>query len=512
MIITNIVILVYISKEVEHSNSLTSLTNLGDLGYYLSQIALIVRSLDLGKKINIPSFYNTTDLENMISNLRSSQTKILDDFNSWSYCSHSKIVKNAIIPYSIYENAVKTKYGSLHTITGFFIEKVSLKQSEFILIKLRADNTNYENELFFIIFNAFGNSFKHIYKAVQGLADCEIARVEKLSSVDNSLMFAGVGILSVAFTFITVYLLTIDVYLNNLWETLHKRVMSGFIEVKLRITERLAHYHDLVEYSDSESQTHLSKNQKKVHFRHSLRYLLRFSILFISAAIFYIISAFVFNESIHKFLYYRPLLTSTLIQRKIKTNELCFFTLENEFQYTNASISKLYPYFYPMQDIHNSIYELVDLIESTKITLRNSNIMKFMSADVKELVYEKYDGMKAFMKLGSFRALSFLMQESLFIAMDNGINEFSVIEDFFKEVKEYSEVTKAIGNKVDNDSKNFIDLQVSNLIYFTSAFCVMWLGLYIGFYIPYLSNEVNITKYITKLLMIIPNRFKIKNR
>lgn len=127
MIITNIVILVYISKEVQHSNSLTALTNLGDLGYYLSQIALIVRSLDLGEKINMASFYNITDLENMISNLKSSQTKLLDDFNSWSYCSHSEAVKKDITPYYVYENAIKMKYGSLHTITGLFIEKVSLK-------------------------------------------------------------------------------------------------------------------------------------------------------------------------------------------------------------------------------------------------------------------------------------------------------------------------------------------------------------------------------------------------
>ncbi|OMJ87344.1 hypothetical protein SteCoe_10939 [Stentor coeruleus] len=507
LIITNIVILIYISKEVEHSNSLTALTNLGDLGYYLSQIALIVRSLDLGTKINIPAFYNTIDLENMISNLISSQTKLLDDFKSWSYCKDSEVVKNNVIPYSVYENMVKTKYGSLHAITGMFIEK-----SELILIKLRANNTNYENELFFIIFNAFGSSFEHIYQAIIGLKNCEIARVDELSSVNNSLMFAGVGILAVAFTFITVYLLTIDVYLNNLWETLHKRVMSGFIEVKLHLTERLAHYHDLVEYSDSEPLQHSAKHQKKVRFRHSLRYLLRFSILFISAAIFYIVSAFVFNESIHKFLYYRPLLTSTLIQRKIKTNELCFFTLENEFQYTNASINKLYPYFSPMQDIHNSIYELVELIESTKITLRNPNIMKFMSADVKGFIYEKYNGTRAFMKLGTFRALSFLMQESLFIVMDNKIDEFYVVDDFFDEVKEYSEATKAISMEVNKDSKNFINLQVSNLIYFTSVFCVMWIGLYVGFYLPYLSNEVNITKYITKLLMIIPNTFEIRNR
>lgn len=80
--IYNIIILVYISKEVNNMNSLITLIQLGDNGYSMSQIALISRSLDITQKNKNLSFYSISDLQAKINETLAFQQKMLSSYDS----------------------------------------------------------------------------------------------------------------------------------------------------------------------------------------------------------------------------------------------------------------------------------------------------------------------------------------------------------------------------------------------------------------------------------------------
>ena len=61
-----IVMTIYISTEVNSSNDLSTIIHLGDLSYYLTYLALIVRSLDMSYKYNISTVYSNNDLADLL--------------------------------------------------------------------------------------------------------------------------------------------------------------------------------------------------------------------------------------------------------------------------------------------------------------------------------------------------------------------------------------------------------------------------------------------------------------
>lgn len=127
MIASNIAIVAYISKEVNHSNSLTAFTNLSNLAYALSQTSLILRAIDLNY---ITGTFNVFTLQNATDNialLKKYQNLLLSDYDSWSYCPSSNIINKNVISYWDFESEPVLKYGSLTSIVGIVITKVCFK-------------------------------------------------------------------------------------------------------------------------------------------------------------------------------------------------------------------------------------------------------------------------------------------------------------------------------------------------------------------------------------------------
>lgn len=120
----NIFIMVYISQAVNHANSLDTLNQLGDLAYTSAQIALIARSIDIGLQSGRPSLFSIDSLELRISQIKILQQKLLNDYDSWSFCEYSEMVKHPIISYWDFIDLSEAKHESLHMIIGLIIQNV----------------------------------------------------------------------------------------------------------------------------------------------------------------------------------------------------------------------------------------------------------------------------------------------------------------------------------------------------------------------------------------------------
>lgn len=124
LIISNIIILVYISQEVDHSNSLTALNDLGNLAYSISQTILILRSFDKGLRLGIKNFYTQTRFEDVINDLKILEETLINDYDSWAYCPVSRIAKENLISYWELENIPVLKFSNLRDIVSMIVQRV----------------------------------------------------------------------------------------------------------------------------------------------------------------------------------------------------------------------------------------------------------------------------------------------------------------------------------------------------------------------------------------------------
>lgn len=350
-----------------------------------------------------------------------------------------------------------------------------------------------------------GASFRQTEMALDVLKMCELQRIENLGVMRTYLLLAAVGILGCAYGFLTLYFLTIDKHLNTIWEYLRLRVHKSYFDIKQNIKERLINYHNMPEISDNELDSNLYKNSVPLNYWHSLRFLLRFSILFIFAAIFYIIIAFVFYENIRSNLYYRPILISTIVKRKVDMTEMTFFTLENEITNTPISLQNLFPNFISLRTEKEVSHDIYDSIINTRKVFRSDDIFNLMSNQLKTYIYESISNSSSFMKFGTFRALAYLVQEAIFI-LDNNIDDHTQeLENFCKDAIHYDDMVKITSAMADRDSKEFINSKLDRLIYFISTCCLFFLVLYAVYYYPLLRSKIILLKRMTKLFVIIPS-------
>jgi hypothetical protein len=88
----NIAVVAYVSYEISTAKSLEALSNLGELAFSFSQIALEVRSADIQIRLNLP--YNLTGLSQAIIATESLKNSILENYTSFNFCPASKIVSS----------------------------------------------------------------------------------------------------------------------------------------------------------------------------------------------------------------------------------------------------------------------------------------------------------------------------------------------------------------------------------------------------------------------------------
>lgn len=90
----------------------------------MTQLALILRCLHVENAANISLIYSFDNAQEVLNDIKIHQDKLIKDYNSWSYCPSSKIIKEPIVPYWVLENSPVMKYANLHKVIELIIENV----------------------------------------------------------------------------------------------------------------------------------------------------------------------------------------------------------------------------------------------------------------------------------------------------------------------------------------------------------------------------------------------------
>ena len=379
-----------------------------------------------------------------------------------------------------------------------------------MLVQLSKNSLDYSNYLFFLVFNCFGPTFQVLNIAIEDLVKCEQNRVNDLEVLKNIFLYSGIGILGGSFLFLTLYLLTIDSSLDSVWETLRLRAHRIFLQTRQLILERLAEIHHENEFID-ELELNNYKKSRPLHFKHSRRYMVKFSILFIVSAIFFIVNAFVFYQTIENYLSSRTLLISTLAERRVLTTQLSFYTLEFRIQQTSYSIQGTFKNFTGIPYPQDGFFSVASKIDQTMRYFQDKNLKKLMSSQLEQSIYKNNSNTSEFLAFGTYVGLNYITQEGYYLAQDMtaSLDEY---REFFTNIMDINKIVKDNYLQANNDSKAVINGQLNNLIYFDGSCCFFLMLMMIGIYTPMLKFEISLLEKIIFVLKIIPNAKKIAER
>lgn len=126
LLLSNIVIIVYISKEVAHVSSLSGFIDLSNLLYSIAKTTLVVRSYDVYVRTGKFDYFSLEDVKIAATELKKAQDKLLENYDSWSYCPASKIITSKPTAYWVLENEPTLKFDSLYTVVGKLVQNVTL--------------------------------------------------------------------------------------------------------------------------------------------------------------------------------------------------------------------------------------------------------------------------------------------------------------------------------------------------------------------------------------------------
>jgi hypothetical protein len=269
------------------------------------------------------------------------------------------------------------------------------------------------------------------------------------------------------------------------------------------ITERLSEYHNEQDLLENELDSTSFKNSTKFKFRHSLRYLSQFLILFTVGVIFFTVNTFVFYQDIQNYLAYRPIIVS---MRQLRLTELCFYTIENECTGGSLSLIEIYPNNTVFGDTITIYNNVIADMNSILSIYKDQNVLKLMSGTLQQYIYYQIPNVTTFLQYGAYTGTNFVQRESLFIVFNGISDSIPVLLEFLANVADLNSIFEKINKMENDDSKFIIDTKLNNLIYFTAGCCIFLLLLHFVLYCPMFVTEIRVLRRITEILKIIPTK------
>ena len=101
-----------------------AILNLGQLSYYISQLAVISRQFDISYDTGMGDIYTIEEFISILNQTQIQQSNLLLDYPSWSYCQSSDVITKDLIPYISIENPSKIMYTNLYEFTDKMIKNV----------------------------------------------------------------------------------------------------------------------------------------------------------------------------------------------------------------------------------------------------------------------------------------------------------------------------------------------------------------------------------------------------
>ena len=349
-----------------------------------------------------------------------------------------------------------------------------------------------------------GEPFNKIINAYNGLKICELDRLNSLTTMKVYLLIIGISVLCLGFLLLAIYLLIIDKHLNLIWELLRIRARNSVFEMRKNVEERIFQIHVTNESLNSNIDSSILKNGKTLKFRHSLRTLSKFSIIFILALIATFIQYFIFEEDLQISLQYHTTLISSVMIRKILVTKLGFFVLESNIDNSTSSLSSEFPFYHGLNSSKNSVNNVYNQLSENIQGMENPATLKVLSSRVVEYIYNWYPSNLTFLEAGTLRGLIYYTHESLYFAFNNVENDFASFYQYFTEANAFSDAIIEIAYMLNTDMTNLVNSKLYALYFFTGGFGLIFLLMYFCYYYPMLSFDINLLNKLTDLILMIP--------
>ena len=244
------------------------------------------------------------------------------------------------------------------------------------------------------------------------------------------------------------------------------------------------------------------KSPDKPKFRHSLTYLKKISILFISASFIYIINSFAFYYYICKILTFKPTLVSDFMQKRIFINNLGLYSQEHLVDETVTGLTQLFKDHSHLFNLSQGVSHYSSLLTDNLDLYRNSLIQEIVSQPVLSKLNNMIKDSHNFLEYGLMPALIHFAQESSNLIFSNYSTS---LNPYHLKLQSLQSTSDSILDSILSDSSNSVSSYISYLIAFTVTSCFSISLLYLFLYRPMLDQEADVLKGVTKLLIIIPN-------
>lgn len=363
--------------------------------------------------------------------------------------------------------------------------------------------------ILFIIFNGFGYPKTKILNVLEELKSCEESRISNLTNVKNYLLICAICCLFVQAGLLALYMIKTDKYLNHLWNDLRVRAKLIYFDMRNVIEERLNETHNIEQIVEDIIDSETIKDSSVIKSRHSCKFLLRFSTVYLIAAAIFMVSSFYFFDEIILALLTRPSLLITLNQRRVETSEIFFNVLEYEQRLTNNSFVHIYRKFDPFRDPSIKIDELFDTISVGRKKLFSEKFKNIMTDKLKILLFEKAQNYNNFMKYGTVRGLSELLRYYYYV-INNDLNDpYLEIETLYNMTSEFNLLTTTTSDLASKGSRDIVELKLNRMLYFTSFTYMILVFLYLFYLLPFINQEIVYVEKVIKAIIEL-NYIKIK--
>lgn len=343
-------------------------------------------------------------------------------------------------------------------------------------------------------------------KTIEALSECELYKARQLSIVSLYLVIGGGAFHGILLVALIVFLITIDKSLNQLWKHLRKKLFNAYRHMNQKIIKRLVIFHDYHENEEGINGDGIDENiDLNQNYRHSVKYVTKFSLIFALSVMMYAISYYEFLRPVDQYLSQRPLLIKSVMERRVQLISLCFYTLEKDFENTNNSLSKLFPEHYPISDPKSKILYISASLKYSKSILIEPKSLEIMDTTLKTLIFETAAG-SSFIQNGLFRAAAYLSQECLYIAFNKIHDNNKTIEKYINNTIEFSYLVEKVVEKIFVVSGNAVEDKLNGYMIFAIFYCAIIFIVYMIFVNPFLRTEIMIVKSVFGLLSIIPSQ------
>lgn len=353
-----------------------------------------------------------------------------------------------------------------------------------------------------VISNTQAGPLNIVLENIDVFIKCETNRAQNLETLKTYFLIGDSILIALCFLFTTLYLLWSDKHQNILWENLRARGHSYSHSENLQsIIQRLHSNQNQILIEEHTTNS----SQQKLHFFHSLRFLVKLSWLFIASIVHLILTTLIFYKNFQQHLYYRPLAIGALSGIEVQMSRMSFTVLEYHAAGFNYSFQEYYSNSAMLEPPELYLASILLKLESAEKILINPSCTEIMSQELWDLVFNRVNGVSAFIQKGSLRAMKYLYAESQYNLFSNLRGNFSIVDDFVGQVHEFNEnVQKNIVTLINNDSETKIRNDFSTMVYFDVFFSLFLLLSYFFYYLPMVQNEIEVINGLREVIKLMP--------